>query len=213
MTDIILDSGGTIDKYEGDAIIAFWNAPLDQPDHAKRVVNAALACQARLAELRPEFQQRYGYELAMRIGINTGEAVVGNMGSNRRFDYTMLGDAVNLAARLEGVNKVFATRTLISAATANALGSDVTLREVATITVVGRKESVTVFEPLAHGRVDNVFAQALACYRAGDFEKSRSQFATLALLDPTAAVYVQRCLDLETELPSDWDGTWVMQGK
>ena len=214
MTDIILGSGGTIDKYEGDAIIAFWNAPLDQPDHAIRAVQAALDCQSRLAELRPVFQQDYGYELSMRIGINTGDAVVGNMGSTRRFDYTMLGDAVNLAARLEGVNKVFATRILISAATASALGSDISLREVATVAVVGRKETVTIFEPLAQAESGaDVFVQALACYRAGNFAKAQSLFATLATGDATAAVYVRRCVELSEESPADWAGVWVMSGK
>ncbi|MBE0616597.1 MAG: adenylate/guanylate cyclase domain-containing protein, partial [Proteobacteria bacterium] len=93
MTDLIHEEGGTVDKYEGDAIIAFWNAPLDRPDHAACAVRAALRCQARLAELRPEFRERVGRDLFMRIGLNTGPAVVGNMGSRNRFDYTMLGDA------------------------------------------------------------------------------------------------------------------------
>lgn len=214
MTDIILDTGGTIDKYEGDAIIAFWNAPLDQPDHAKRAVQAALACQARLAELRPEFTQHYGYELSMRIGINTGEAVVGNMGSTRRFDYTMLGDAVNLAARLEGVNKVFATRILISEATANRLDPALPIRAIATVAVVGRKEPVTIYEPLAQEEAGaDVFDQALACYRSGNFAEAQSLFATLAADDATAAVYVRRCVELAAEAPVDWSGVWVMSGK
>ena len=114
MTDIIHDEGGTVDKYEGDAIIAFWNAPLEVPEHAVRAVQAALRCQARLAEMRPSFKERAGKDMLMRIGINTGSAVVGNLGSRTRFDYTMLGDAVNLAARLEGANKQFGTFTMIS---------------------------------------------------------------------------------------------------
>jgi adenylate cyclase len=97
MTDIILTSGGTLDKYEGDAIIAFWNAPLDQPDHALRACRAALACQKRLAELQSRFQEKYGRAVSMRIGLNSGPAVVGNMGSSRRFDYTAMGDTINLA--------------------------------------------------------------------------------------------------------------------
>ena len=102
MTDIIHEEGGTIDKYEGDAIIAFWNAPLEISDHAVKAVRAALRCQARLAEMRPAFRKRIGADMHMRIGINTGSAVVGNLGSHTRFDYTIIGDAVNLAARLEG---------------------------------------------------------------------------------------------------------------
>ncbi len=123
MTDIIQAEGGTVDKYEGDAIIAFWNAPLDIPDHAQRVVRAALECQRTLAEMRPAIRSRIGKDLLMRIGINTGPAVVGNLGSHTRFDYTMLGDAVNLAARLEGANKEFGTYTMISQATRDLIGS------------------------------------------------------------------------------------------
>jgi len=117
MTDIIQEEGGTVDKYEGDAIIAFWNAPLEQQDHAVRCVRAVLRCQAKLAEMRPKFKEIIGKDLKMRIGVNTGHAVVGNMGSHSRFDYTMIGDAVNLAARLEGINKQFGTYVLISEST------------------------------------------------------------------------------------------------
>lgn len=105
MTDIILDEGGTVDKYEGDAIIAFWNAPMDFADHALRGVRATIKCQEMLARHRPYFKKQSGHDLLMRVGVNTGMAVVGNFGSSRRFDYTMLGDAVNLAARLEGINR------------------------------------------------------------------------------------------------------------
>ncbi|HSR36577.1 MAG TPA: adenylate/guanylate cyclase domain-containing protein, partial [Desulfurivibrionaceae bacterium] len=133
MSEIILAEEGTIDKYEGDAIIAFWNAPLDQLDHASRAVRAAVRCQQRLAELRPRYREHYGADLCMRIGINTGQAVVGNMGSARRFNYTVLGDAVNLAARLEGVNKQFATTILLTEATAQQADSPVPLVEIATV--------------------------------------------------------------------------------
>ena len=105
MTDIILEEGGTVDKYEGDAIIAFWNAPLDLADHPLCAVRAAVRCQAKLTEMRPELKAKYGKEVRARIGVNTGPVVVGNMGSEQRFDYTFLGDAGNLASRLEGINK------------------------------------------------------------------------------------------------------------
>lgn len=213
MTDIILGTGGTIDKYEGDAIIAFWNAPIDQPDHATRAVRAALACQERLVELRPRFRQQFGHDLSMRIGINTGLAVVGNMGSTRRFDYTMLGDAVNLAARLEGVNKVFATQTLISAATAQQIDPSLAMRKVATVAVVGRKEPVTIFAPLSR-RVDNAsFDRALDCYQQGAFGEAGALFSSLATKDPTAAVYERRCRELEQNPPDGWDGVWSLEVK
>lgn len=121
MTDIVQEEGGTLDKFQGDAIMAFWNAPVPVADHARRAVRAAVRCQQRLAELSPQYATRYGRPLFMRIGIHTGVAVVGNMGSHDRFDYTVLGDAVNLAARLEGVNKRYRSGILVSDATRAAL--------------------------------------------------------------------------------------------
>lgn len=217
MTDIILDSGGTIDKYEGDAIIAFWNAPVDQPDHAVRAVAAALACQARLDELRPALRARAGQDLHMRIGINTGFAVVGNMGSQRRFDYTMLGDAVNLASRLEGVNKEFGTRILLSEATRRQLDETVPLREIACVGVVGRNEPVRIFEPLTAGIHDGLalepFAAALSRYYAGEFGAAAEAFDALAATDPVARRYAQRCRELAAAPPAEWAGVWRLSSK
>ncbi len=146
MTDIILESGGTLDKYEGDAIIAFWNAPVDQPDHALRGCRASVLCQRKLTERRAEFEERFGATLHMRIGLNSGPVIVGNMGSNQRFDYTVLGDAANLAARLEGANKVFGTYLMISAATMEAVSDEMMARELGDLRVVGRKQPVRVYE-------------------------------------------------------------------
>ncbi len=177
MTDIIQEEGGTVDKYEGDAIIAFWNAPLPQPDHAVRCVRAALRCQAKLAEMRPAFRERIGKDLRMRIGINSGPAVVGNMGSHTRFDYTMLGDAVNLAARLEGINKQFGTYTIISQATLDLLAGTVPVRELSRVSVVGRREPVTIYEPMfpaeyASRKEDlRVFAEGLEEFYRGRFDR------------------------------------------
>ncbi len=219
MTDIILDEGGTVDKYEGDAIIAFWNAPLDQPDHAARGVRAALRCQERLAELRPHFREKAGVDLSMRIGLNTGQAVVGNMGSSSRFDYTMLGDAVNLAARLEGVNKQFGTYTMISKATREAAGEGFMARELARVAVVGKAEPVTVYEPMslaeaqARGPVLADFARALEAFRCGGFEAALAGFAALAEVDPAAASYVARCRACLACPPVDWCGVCVLTSK
>lgn len=146
MTDIILEEGGTLDKYEGDAIIAFWNAPLDQPDHAARACRAAVRCQRALAANRARWRRICGRDLFMRVGLNTGEVVVGNLGSQQRFDYSILGDAANLAARLEGVNKVFGTGCLASSTTMDRAGSVVLGRELGQVQVVGRQEPVTVHE-------------------------------------------------------------------
>jgi len=213
MTDIILDAGGTIDKYEGDAIIAFWNAPLAQGDHARRAVLAAISCQQRLAELRPQFKERYGHELTMRIGLNTGVAVVGNMGSTRRFDYTMLGDAVNLAARLEGVNKVFGTEILFAEATRAQLADAVPVRSVATVRVVGRSEPVELFSPLAVTPLEpDGFATALELYRRGDFTAAGDIFAA-CVDDSIAASYARRCRLLAQQELAGWEGVWELTEK
>lgn len=219
MTDIIHEEGGTVDKFEGDAIIAFWNAPLEVADHAARVVQAALRCQAKLAELRPSFKERIGKEMHMRIGINTGSAVVGNLGSSTRFDYTMLGDAVNLAARLEGINKQFGTYSMISESTKNMMGETFAWRELAQVAVVGRKKSVTVYEPMfPHEYTDrkdiyHVFAEGLKLFYTGDFEKARNIFTTIREPDPAAAAYTEKCRALIETRPEKWDGVWVMTTK
>jgi adenylate cyclase len=220
MTDIIQEEGGTIDKYEGDAIIAFWNAPVDQPDHALRAVRSALRCQKRLAELRPGFRERVGKDLLMRIGLNSGPAVVGNMGSHTRFDYTMLGDAVNLAARLEGINKQFRTYTMVSAATLQRTASAFAARELARVAVVGRKEQVVVYEPMfpeegkARRALLDSFASALAAFYGGRFAEAGELFARTAAEDPPAAAYVEKCRQMQAAPPAGaWDGVWVMTSK
>ncbi|MHC1790085.1 CHASE2 domain-containing protein [Solidesulfovibrio sp.] len=219
MTDIILEEGGTVDKYEGDAIIAFWNAPLDQPDHAARAVRTALRCQRRLADMQPLFQEIVHRDVIMRVGLNTGEAVVGNMGSNSRFDYTMLGDAVNLASRLEGINKQFGTQTMISQATRAAMGATIAARTIARVAVVGRAEPVVVSEPLwpeeaaERAEMFAAFAKGLDAFTAGDFANALEQFSQIAAADPAAASYVVRCRDCLTVPPENWKGVCVMTSK
>ena len=220
MTEIIQEEGGTIDKYEGDAIIAFWNAPLAQSDHAVRAVRAALRCQSRLAEIRPAFRNRVSKDLYMRIGLNSGPAVVGNMGSRTRFDYTMLGDAVNLASRLEGANKQFRTFTMASAAMIQAIGGAFPARELARVGVVGRKEAVTVYEPLsaeaqaASRPLLEAFAEGLAAFYAGRFAQAARLFGRTAAEDPPAAAYLDKCREmLAGPAPQAWDGVWRLTSK
>jgi adenylate cyclase len=219
MTDIIQEEGGTVDKYEGDAIIAFWNAPLEVPEHAIGAVRTALRCQAVLADMRPVFRERIGKDLYMRIGINTGAAVVGNLGSHNRFDYTMLGDAVNLAARLEGANKQFGTYTMISESTREMLDDAVAVRELARVAVVGRKKPVTVYEPMFHEEYEDrkdrlvVFAGGLNLFYQGDFEHALAQFSLIQEKDPAAAAYAKKCLTLMAAPPQEWAGVWLMTSK
>ncbi|MBN1670996.1 MAG: adenylate/guanylate cyclase domain-containing protein [Kiritimatiellae bacterium] len=219
MTDIIQEEGGTVDKFEGDAIVAFWNAPLDVPDHALRAVRAALRCQAKLGELRLGFRVRAGRDLFMRIGLNTGHAVVGNMGSASRFDYTVLGDAANLASRLEGINKQFGTYILISEATKDALGGAFPAREVSRVAVVGRRDPVRVFEPMTQPDFDArerdlaVFADGLKLYYDGRFEDARTTFERIMETDRAAAAYFRQCRTLRADQPREWNGVWVMTQK
>lgn len=224
MTDILLESGGTIDKYEGDAIIAFWNAPVELHDHGRRAVEAMIRCQEKLAQLRPQLEQRAGRPFYMRVGINTGDAVVGNMGSSSRFDYTMLGDSVNLAARLEGLNKQFGTYSMCSAASkeeALAFGTELRFRELARVAVVGKKEAVTVFEPMNASEyaerqaVLDAFSQGLQLFYQGKFPEALEAFSAIQKEDAPAAHYVAKCRELLENPPdlSSWEGVWVATSK
>ena len=219
MTDIIHDEGGTLDKYVGDAIIAFWNAPLEQPDHAVRAARSALRCQARLSELRPAFREKIGRDLAMRIGLHTGTVIVGNMGSHSRFDYTVLGDAVNLVSRLEGINKEFGTWILASEAFRKELGDPFAAREISCVAVVGRREAVRVFElfpkeeSAARADAHRAFAAGLEEFYAGRFSEAIGKFQPIAEIDPPAAAYVRKCGALSKQPPEGWKGIWTATGK
>jgi len=221
MTEIILSSGGTLDKYEGDAIIAFWNAPLEQPDHALRACRAALKCQMRLEEMRPDLQSQYGHALSMRIGINSGSAVVGNMGSRKRFDYTAMGDTVNLASRLEGACKQYKVPILIGEETFERVKNHMVSREVDIIRVVGRKESVAVFEIIGErgdvldSELEKIssFEQALEVYRKGEWREALSLFQKFEN-DMLAQVYVDRCQKLiESGSKEGWTGIYDLKEK
>ena len=202
MTDILLEAGGTIDKYEGDAIIAFWNAPLVVPDHEKRGVAAAVRCQIRLRELSKVFKEEFGVDLRMRVGVHTGLVTVGNFGSSTRFNYTIIGDAANLASRIEGINKIFGTPLLVSGATRARAGDEHPWREVGQVRVVGRAEPVTLFQPLHpelnHSELRNLgeFDRARMLFEQGKLSDAREIFAKFAD-DPVSAAYCRR---IEAEL-------------
>lgn len=223
MTDIVLASGGTLDKYVGDAIVAFWNAPLDQPDHALRACRAALLCRSKLASLRPAFEERYGHGIAMRIGLNSGPAVVGNMGSGRRFDYTAMGDTVNLAARLEGACKLYGISLLIGEETYLRVRQELAAREVDLIRVVGKTRPVRVYEILGEavspeaGEVERLasYRTALEAYRARDWEKAAALFSALAAAgDSVSGLYLRRCGELAAAPPPvDWEGVFELKMK
>lgn len=214
MTDVILDSGGTVDKFEGDAIIAFWGAPVEYEDHAERGVRAALECQQRHTELNRKLLEQGFPELHTRMGLATGSMVVGNMGSVKRFDYTMMGSDVNLASRLEGVNKVYGTKILIADATRKQLPENIFCREIDTVMVVGQKTPVTVWEPcLAEEEWFKPYAEALKLYRQGYFEQALSIFRRIPH-DPPAEEMTSRCgIFIEKGAPENWSGVWILSSK
>ena len=221
MTEIILDEGGTLDKYEGDAIVAFWNAPLDDPDHAFRACRAALACQKSLTEKAPDFVKRFGTEIRARIGLNTGPAVVGNMGSGRRFDYTAMGDTINLAARLEGACKTYGVPILVGERTFESVKDRILAREVDRVRVVGKKQPVKVFELIGElgtvgpGEIDKIilFHKGLQLYRNGQWDDAIQTFGTFPG-DAVAGIYQDRCRAYrEDPPPADWDGVADLKTK
>jgi adenylate cyclase len=189
MSRIVIDHGGTIDKFIGDAVFAFFNAPVNQPDHAQRALTCAVEMDAFSEAFRAE-QKAQGIDVGItRIGVHTGEAVVGNVGGEKRFDYTAIGDAVNTAARLEGVNKYLGTRVCISGATA-ALVPDANLQEIGDIVVKGKTEGVSTFQPVTS---DQAKAPAFIAYAE----------AVTALREesPEASIALEKVLELNPESP------------
>ncbi len=225
MTDIILKYEGTVDKFEGDAIIAFFGAPVPYEDHARRACLAAIEMQLRLEEMRAVWKAEGKHELFMRIGMNTGEMVIGNMGSKTRMDYTMMGDSVNLAARLEGVNKQYKTETMISQFTYEMVREDIETRELDRIRVVGKSEPIKIYEVLGRkGEVDQqtrdilpLFHQGLQHYSNREWKKALACFEKVLKVhdkDGPSLTYSQRCIDYQLNPPQDdWDGVYEMQSK
>jgi adenylate cyclase len=225
MTEIILEEAGTVDKFEGDAIMAFWGAPLDQPDQASRACRAALKQQAALKELNHQFAGLNLPPLSMRIGLNTGDAIVGNLGSAKRFDYTVIGDTVNLASRLEGVNKFYGSHIMASEATVAECTGTVECRELDLVAVKGKEQAVRVFEVLGlTGELEpeairrrQDFAQALELYRQGRFPEAGAAFAAILTENPEdgpARTYRDRCRRFqEAPPPAEWDTVFRPEGK
>ncbi len=182
MTKIIMKHGGTVDKYVGDAIVAFWNAPIADADHAFNAVSSAIECQETLHALQDEFRETFGVNVRMRVGIHTGVVSVGNFGSEERFNYTVVGDAANLASRIEGVNKVFGTSTLCSEVSQEAIGERIRFRKIGSVQVVGRLAPVWLYEPVALSVSDEAiskFHYARSLFDEGKLEEARKAFMNL----------------------------------
>jgi len=223
MTHRIFDHQGTVDKYIGDAIMAIFGAPLYFEDHVVRGVDAALGMREELENVRREWQNTLPEKFDLKLGLNTGPMVVGNMGSDVRFDYTVLGDNVNLAARLEALTRQYGVGLLISESTQEPLGDDYLVRELDSVRVKGKTRPVRIFEVLARcgtdkdtpdkHRLAERFTEALEYYRAQNWDAALEQFTQLAD-DPASVVFSERCRLLKAEPPGDdWDGVWTMTTK
>ncbi len=219
MTDSIFLQEGTLDKYEGDAVMAFWGAPLTQADHARRACWAALDNRSRLKELCKDWQKRGLPSFDIRIGINTGTMIVGNVGSSARMEYTVLGDSVNTGSRLEQLNKAYGTHILISEATRDAAGGAVETREVDLIALRGKKKHIRVYELLGlPGQISaarlsgyRLYEHGLIAYRERRWDECEAALrsAIAALGEDKPSLILLGLLDgvRRAPPPSDWDGT------
>ncbi|MBF0446590.1 MAG: CHASE2 domain-containing protein [Magnetococcales bacterium] len=225
MCDIIARYDGTVDKFEGDAIIAFWGAPLTQEDHAVRCCHAAIDMEKHMVNMREKLKAEGRPNMTVRMGINSGPMVVGNMGSATRMDYTIMGDAVNLAARLEGANKFYDSGTMISDSTYLLAKDQIEARELDTVRVVGKKEPITIYQLLdKKGQVVGEKAEMLACYyqgrdayKARDYEKAVGYFEQALAIqsdDGPSLTFLERCKEYsQNPPPADWDGVFNFTSK
>lgn len=226
MTRIILEEDGIIDKYEGDLIMAEFGAPVHYKEHAIHACRAAIRMQKKLAELREKWAIEKKPILYSRVGINTGDVIVGNMGSEDVFDYTVMGDAVNLASRLEGVNKLYKTTIMCSGATIEQLENRFHIRFLDRIRVVGKAQFVEIFEVigLASESISDEKNSALSYYQRGrtyydkrEFDSARMMFMQALASDPTdgpSQVFLERCNGhIQKPPPAEWDGVFSLTEK
>jgi adenylate cyclase len=222
MTEIIMEYKGTIDKYIGDCIMAFWNAPLDDPDHAKNAVAAAQGMRRKLIELNAAWAAEGRRTLHVGIGLNTGDCSVGNFGSNQKFNYSLLGDPVNLSSRLEGLTKLYGVDLIIGEETA-ARVDDPGLIELDLVAVKGKKNAVRIFtlppHPVEAQQYLDRHAALLAAYRRRDWDAALNLLEDPVLaaeqdMAPVYGLFRERIEQLRVEgLPTDWDGVFVAHEK
>ena len=225
MSGVVLSINGTVDKYIGDAIMAFWNAPTDQLDHATRACRTALEMRRREAIIQPRLREMSGgVDVYSRIGINSGSMFVGNLGSTFKFSYTVIGDSVNLASRLEGANKLYGTRIMVSETTAAAVADRFHLRKLDLLRVKGKQQPIAVFELLGERIGDSQpppyvgrYEAALALYQTAQFDRAWELLIALNKDFPDDGptdTLLERVLDLRENPPGpDWDGVYVAKDK
>lgn len=211
MTKIVMAYEGTVDKFIGDAVMAFWGAPLEDELQALHACEAARDMQVAMAQLVPLYEEHGVHAVAIRIGVHSGIATVGNMGSEARFDYTALGDTVNLAARLEGVNKLYGTGILISADTVERIGGKLSMRPVDKVRVKGKQQPVEIFTISENLELNLLTKRAIDEYRSRNWDASVELWTEITRqypADSIASVYLKRIQEFrEQEFSDDWDGS------
>ncbi|HSS27782.1 MAG TPA: adenylate/guanylate cyclase domain-containing protein, partial [Usitatibacter sp.] len=209
-TAIVKRHKGTVNRFIGDAIMAMWGAPLDDPEQALHACRAAVEMQEDLEALRAEFRAEGLPEIRMRVGIHSCTAVIGNLGSSDRFDYTAIGDGVNLAARLEGVNKLYGTGILVSGETVSRIGDALQMRLVDRVIVKGKSEPVDIYTPCRDAAVFEASALAIAAYRARRWDESERLWRVVLERNPgdnIAQLYLERIQRCRLVAPAqEWDG-------
>jgi adenylate cyclase len=215
MTEVVFNQKGTLDKYIGDAIMALFGAPLPQEDHAKRACATAIEMMDQLRELQKEWRDRGLPVLEIGIGINTGAAIVGNMGSERRFDYTAIGDNVNLASRLEGLTKKYGVSIMISESTWEEAKDGFAARDIDIVCVKGKIEPVKIFQLLCSKEKEpdffkplDTWSRAIGLFRERMWDEAFDLFAEFEQMwpgDAPAILYQRRCNEyMAVPPPEDW---------
>ena len=224
ITKVIHDNRGTIDKYMGDAVMAFWGAPLEDDQHALHALNAAIGIVERMKSLREEFSEKHWPEIYVGVGVNTGHMNVGNKGSEFRVDYTILGDAVNLGSRLEGLTKIYGVDIITSEFTRHAV-PEYEYRELDKVRVKGKDRPVSIYEPL--GLLENIskderkllkqFHTAIKQFRAQNWDAAEREIFALSQLEPDRKIYkiyLDRIMFYREHPPGeDWDGSFTHTSK
>jgi adenylate cyclase len=226
MTQLVFKNQGTLDKYMGDAIMAFFGAPVKTPNHAADACRCALESQQKLLEIQKDFLSKGLPNIEIGIGINTGDMSVGNMGSDIVQSYTVMGDSVNLASRLEGITKEYGVKIVISEFTYHEVKDQFVARELDLVKVKGKLKPVRIFELLSEklnetaAKADEkltLYQSAYETYAAKDFKQAKSQFEKLLTIwenDSVSKLYIKRCDDfIEEPPPPDWDGVYIMKTK
>jgi adenylate cyclase len=221
MTDVIIKHSGTVDKFIGDAVMAFWGAPVEMKSHASEACHAALECQKKIKELNQKWSNEGKKPFHTRIGIGTGEIIVGNMGSDQRLNYTVIGDTVNLASRLEGLNKDYGTKIIVSQSTVEHLSDDFALRLLDFVHAKGKLEPATIYELVAEkGDISTLdlecvksFNEAMTLYKEREWDKAMKIFKRFCDKKPhdrACLILMERCAAYKIIPPhEDWCGEAV----